>query len=135
MDGPSSPQPKEGKRVNTDDVVQIKIQEAARKTAAAKRQRSERAEARQVGIEQRHRAKLAHLAAKDTAAVERVRTRIRYVLGRTPEQVAAERGVPLEWATGYADAARDFAAELDGTTTPTPIRNPPGLPPELPPAA
>lgn len=121
--------------MNVDDVVQIRIAEAARKTEAARKQRAERAAARAAGVEQRHRAKLAHLAAKDTAAVERVRTRIRYVLARTPEQAAAEHGVPLEWAAGYADAARDFAAELDGTTTPTPIRNAPGRPPELPPAA
>lgn len=100
--------------MNADDVVQIRIAEAARKTEAARKHRSERDTARQAGIEQRHRAKLAHLAAKDTAAVARIRERIRYALGRTAEQVAAEYGVPAEWAAGYADAARDFADELDG---------------------
>lgn len=109
--------------MNVEDLVQVKIQEAARKTEAARKRRADRDTARQAGVEQRHRAKLAHLAAADTAAVARIRERIRYVLGKTGEQVAAEYGVPLEWATGYADAARDFAAELDGPTTVTGSRN------------
>jgi hypothetical protein len=44
--------------MNVNDIVQERIDEARRKTAAKKRQRQELAEARQRGLEARHTAKL-----------------------------------------------------------------------------
>lgn len=122
--------------MDINDVVQIKIEEARRKTEAAKRRRAERDTARQAGVEQRHRAKLAHLAAKDTAAVERVRSHIRRVLACPLEQLATACNRSPEWAAGYAAAARAIETELSGEQPAPRSRNPTGnVPPELPPAA
>ncbi|MFJ2631087.1 hypothetical protein ACIO6U_03860 [Streptomyces sp. NPDC087422] len=51
--------------MNVDDVVRIRIAEAARRIAAAKKRRAELDAARQAGIVARHRAKLARLDAAE----------------------------------------------------------------------
>lgn len=51
---------------NVDDLVRIRIEEAARKIAAAKARREDLQEARRHGIAARHRLKLARLQQQAT---------------------------------------------------------------------
>jgi hypothetical protein len=48
--------------VNVEDVIRVRIEEAARKVAAARQRRAEFAAARQAGLARRHAAKLRHQA-------------------------------------------------------------------------
>lgn len=54
--------------MNVDDVIRIKIQEAARKVEAARQRRADMQAARQRGLAYRHAAKLRHQARTDGQA-------------------------------------------------------------------
>lgn len=81
--------------MNVDDIVRIKIEEAARKIAAARRQRETRQEARRRGLAQRHAQKLRNLAA--SAEV-------------TPDQPRDEECAPR---AGARDDGHSFQAASD----------------------
>lgn len=53
--------------MNVEDVIRVRIADAARKVEAARRQRADMRTARERGLAQRHAAKLRHLAAVDAA--------------------------------------------------------------------
>lgn len=52
--------------MDVNDLIQIRIEEAARKIAAARRRRAELDAARQAGLARRHAARLRHQAEHDT---------------------------------------------------------------------
>lgn len=56
--------------MNVDDIVRIRIAEAAQKIAAARKRREQQQAARDHGLAQRHAQKLRHLAARSVGEVD-----------------------------------------------------------------
>ncbi len=60
--------------MNVEDVIRVRIADAARKVEAARQQRAVRKTAREAGLAQRHASKLRHLAAADAKGAAICRT-------------------------------------------------------------